>query len=155
MLLLLLWRKPNVQFKSTALQLPLRILPITLLGRWLWLWSILTSVSICVKVGSETRLWYHFRRSCNSLLFFTNAVPLGPYTSLAAVKGTKTLLISAYLEHRTDKKQVSEERNVLMLQYLNCCVYLFARWSVPNVEGCGWFYIRCPRMFRKDDSSLL
>ncbi|XP_039454198.1 uncharacterized protein LOC116321812 isoform X2 [Oreochromis aureus] len=35
-----------------------------------------------------------------------HAVPLGPYTSLAAVKGTKTLLISAYLEHRTDEKQV-------------------------------------------------
>lgn len=29
-----------------------------------------------------------------------------PYAFLAAVKGTKTVLISAYLEHRTDKKEV-------------------------------------------------
>uniref|UniRef100_A0A3Q4I5B9 Glycosyltransferase family 92 protein n=1 Tax=Neolamprologus brichardi TaxID=32507 RepID=A0A3Q4I5B9_NEOBR len=37
------------------------------------------------------------------------------------VKGTKTVLISAYLEHRTDKKEVSEKINVALFKPL-CCV---------------------------------
>uniref|UniRef100_A0A671U0I5 Glycosyltransferase family 92 protein n=1 Tax=Sparus aurata TaxID=8175 RepID=A0A671U0I5_SPAAU len=43
------------------------------------------------------------------LTFFTPAAPPGQQVSLVAVKGTKTILVSAYQEHRTGRREVSEE----------------------------------------------
>lgn len=55
------------------------------------------------------------------LTFFTFAVPQGQELSLVAANGTKTLLISAYQEHRTGKKEVSKaSRSLTMMSFTTC-----------------------------------
>lgn len=49
------------------------------------------------------------------LIIFIVTVPLAQPATLVAVNGTKTLLVSAYLEHRSKVKKVSEGSAVYAL----------------------------------------
>uniref|UniRef100_A0A671TZ39 Glycosyltransferase family 92 protein n=1 Tax=Sparus aurata TaxID=8175 RepID=A0A671TZ39_SPAAU len=68
--------------------------------------SLLLLWCVCREVCS------HSLSPCQApthLTFFTPAAPPGQQVSLVAVKGTKTILVSAYQEHRTGRREVSEE----------------------------------------------
>uniref|UniRef100_A0A671TYN0 Glycosyltransferase family 92 protein n=1 Tax=Sparus aurata TaxID=8175 RepID=A0A671TYN0_SPAAU len=55
------------------------------------------------------------------LTFFTPAAPPGHQVSLVAGKGMKTILVSAYQEHRRGKREVSEEGRPPIVQGFTPC----------------------------------
>lgn len=63
--------------------------------------------------------------ACFYIFFFVPAVPLG---ELVAVSKTKTLLLSAYQEHRSGRKEVSDESRESSLPSSIFCI---AHWRHP------------------------
>lgn len=55
---------------------------------------------------------------CFVLFFSVPAVPLG---ELVPVSTTKTLLLSAYQEHRSGKKEVSDKQEIISVLFFFLC----------------------------------